>query len=106
VPRDLRLVRRVSGLAAAVSLAFVVGFALHFAVDWPGMLQLSATLRGLLVVPFVAAALSAALAYLVGQLWRRRTGSTAGRVWHTGIAVVLLAYLPFLYQLRLLGFHY
>jgi CubicO group peptidase (beta-lactamase class C family) len=106
VPRDLRLVRRVSGLAAAVSLAFVVGFALHFAVDWPGMLQLSATLRGLLVVPFVAAALSAALAYLVVRLWRRRTGSTAGRVWHTGIAVVLLAYLPFLYQLRLLGFHY
>jgi fructose-specific phosphotransferase system IIC component len=105
-PQELRRVRRLSGIAAGVALGFIVGFALHFVADWPAMLQISGALRALLVLPLIAAGLTVALASGVAQPWRRRAGSTAARLYHTGIALGLLAFLPFLYHLRLLGFHY
>jgi hypothetical protein len=50
--------------------------------------------------------LTAGLAFVVVRLWRDGEGSTAGRVYYSGIAIGLLAFLPFLYHLRLLGFHF
>jgi CubicO group peptidase (beta-lactamase class C family) len=102
----MRRVRRLSGLAAAVASAFVVGLVVHFATDMAGLLQVSATLRGLLWLPLLVAVLTAALAVLVGRLWWRRDGTLTVRLYHSVVLVALLGFLPLLHSLRLLGFHY
>ena len=106
VPADLRRARRLSGLAGGLLVAFAVGFLLHFALDMPGLLQVSPVLRALLLLLLVVALLIVALAVVVVRLWRIRAGSTVGRLYHSGVAIALLAALPFLWYLRLLGFHY
>jgi CubicO group peptidase (beta-lactamase class C family) len=103
---EVRRVRRLSGLAAAVASAFVVGLVVHVATDMAGLLQVSATLRGLLWLPLLAAALTAGLAVLVGRLWWRRDGALTARLYHSVVLVALLGFLPLLHSLRLLGFHY
>jgi CubicO group peptidase (beta-lactamase class C family) len=106
VPHDLRRARRLTGLAGGLLIAFAVGFLLHFALDMAGLLQVSVAFRTLLFLPIVSALLTVGLAVVVVRLWRGGVGSTAGRLYHSGIVVALLAALPFLWHLRLLGFHY
>jgi CubicO group peptidase (beta-lactamase class C family) len=103
---ELCRVRRLSGVAAAVASVFVVGLVVHFATDMAGLLQVSATLRGLLWLPLLAAALTVGLAALVARLWWRRDGSLTARLYHSVVLVALLGLLPLLHSLRLLGFHY
>jgi CubicO group peptidase (beta-lactamase class C family) len=106
VPADLRRARRLTGLAGGLLVAFAVGFLLHLALDMPGLLQVSPVLRALLLLLLVVALLIVALAVVVVRLLRIRAGSTVGRLYHSGVAIALLAALPFLWYLRLLGFHY
>jgi CubicO group peptidase (beta-lactamase class C family) len=103
---EVRRVRRLSGVAAAVASGFVVGLVVHVATDMAGLLQVSATLRGLLWLPLLAAVLTAALAVLVGRLWWCRDGTLTARLYHSVVLVALLGFLPLLHSLRLLGFHY
>ncbi len=106
VPADLRRVRRLTGLAGGLLIAFAVGLLAHFALDMAGLLQVSLALRTLLLLPLTVALLSIALAVLVVRLWRGGVGSTAGRLYHSGVVIALLTALPLLWHLRLLGFHY
>ena len=105
-PTDLRRARRLGGLAGGLLVAFVLGIAGHFVIDMGGLLRVSPFTRVLLWLPLVSVVLAAGLAVVVARLWRDGEGSTAGRIYHTGVALGLLAFLPFLYHLRLLGFHY
>jgi CubicO group peptidase (beta-lactamase class C family) len=105
-PADVRLARRLGGLAGGLLVAFLVGLVGHFILDMGGLLRVSLVTRGLLWLPLVSAVLIAGLAFVVVRLWRDGEGSTAGRVYYSGIAIGLLAFLPFLYHLRLLGFHF
>jgi hypothetical protein len=106
VPADLRRARRLTGLAGGLLSAFAVGLLAHFALDMAGLLQVSLTLRALLLLPLTGALLIIAFAVFVVRLWRSGPGSTAGRLYHSGVAIALLAALAFLWHLRLLGFHY
>jgi CubicO group peptidase (beta-lactamase class C family) len=106
IPAEVRRARRLTGLAGGLLIAFAVGLLAHFALDMAGLLQVSLALRALLLLPLASALLIIGLAVVVVGLWRNRTGSTAGRLYHSGIAIPLLAALPFLWYLRLLGFHY
>ena len=105
VPPDLRWARRLTGLAGGLMIASAVGILVHFALDMAGLLQVSLALRTLLVLLLAAALLTVTLTIVVVQLWRKGSGSTAGRVYHSGIAIALIAALPLLWHLRLLGFH-
>ncbi len=105
-PIDVRRARRLSGLAGGLLIAFLLGIFGHFILDMGGFVRVSPVVRALLWLPLISAVLTAALAVVVVRLWRSGEGSTAGRVYLSGIAVSLLAFLPFLYHLRLLGFHY
>jgi CubicO group peptidase (beta-lactamase class C family) len=105
-PPELRRVRRISGLAAGLGVAFVLGLVVHFATDMGGLLQISAALRGLLWLPLLTALLTAGLAALVGVLWWRRVGSLSARLYHSAVLVTLLAFLPVLHAFNLLGFHH
>jgi CubicO group peptidase (beta-lactamase class C family) len=102
----LRPVRRLSGLAAGVGAAFVLGLTAHFATDMAGMFQVGPALRGLLWLPLAAVGLTAGLAVLVVRMWRRRDGRLPARVYHSVVLVALLGFLPLLHSLRLLGFHH
>jgi CubicO group peptidase (beta-lactamase class C family) len=103
---EVRRVRRLSGFAATVATAFAVALVVHFATDMAGLLQVSATLRGLLWLPLLATVLTAGLAVLVGRLWWRRDGTLTARLYHSMVLAALLGFLPLLHSLRLLGFHY
>jgi CubicO group peptidase (beta-lactamase class C family) len=105
-PTTWRRLRRLSGLTAGLGVLFVVGLTGHFAIDMPGVLQAGPGLRLLLWLPLVVAAATAGLAVLLLGAWRRREGSLTGRLYHSGVLVALLAFLPLLFELRLLGFHY
>jgi CubicO group peptidase (beta-lactamase class C family) len=105
-PTTWRRLRRLSGLTAGLAVLFVVGLAAHFAIDMPGVLQAGPGLRLLLWLPLVVAAATAGLTVLLLGVWRRRDGSLAGRLYHSGVLAALLAFLPLLLELRLLGFHY
>jgi CubicO group peptidase (beta-lactamase class C family) len=105
-PTTWRRLRRLSGSTAGLGVLFVVGLAGHFAIDMPGVLQAGPGLRLLLWLPLVVAAATAGLTVLLLGAWRRREGSLAGRLYHSGVLVALLAFLPLLLELRLLGFHY
>jgi CubicO group peptidase (beta-lactamase class C family) len=105
-PADLRRARRLGGLAGGLLVAFVVGIVGHFVLDMGGLLRVSPFTRVLLWLPLVSVVLAASLAVVVARLWRDGEGSTAARIYHTGIVVGLLAFLPFLAHLRLLGFQY
>jgi CubicO group peptidase (beta-lactamase class C family) len=106
VPADLRRARRLTGLAGGLMIAFGFGLLAHFALDMAGLLQVSLALRALLLLPLAGAIAVVALDVVVVRLWRNGGVSLAGRLYHSGIAIVLLAALPFLWHLRLLGFHY
>jgi CubicO group peptidase (beta-lactamase class C family) len=103
---DLRRTRLLLGLAGIAGLAFLVGLALHFALDLVGAFNVSLVLRALLLLPLFGAALAVAAAVSVALLWFRREGSTAARLYHSGLVLGLLAMIPFLHYWRLLGFHY
>jgi CubicO group peptidase (beta-lactamase class C family) len=105
-PASLRRARLLTGLAGIAGLVFLVGFALHFALDFVGILSVSLGLRVLLVLPLLGAALAVAAAVFVVRLWLRHEGTTAARLYHSGVVLALLALIPFLYHWRLLGFHY
>jgi hypothetical protein len=62
--RELRRVRRLSGLTAALGITYVLGLVVHFATDMAGMLQVSATLRSLLGIPLLTIGLTGGLAVL------------------------------------------
>jgi CubicO group peptidase (beta-lactamase class C family) len=106
VPVELRRARRLTGLAGGLIIAFAVGLLGHFALDMTGLLQISLALRALLLLPIASALLLVGLTVVVVQLWRSDVGSTVGRLYHSGVAIALLAALPFLWHLRLLGLHY
>jgi CubicO group peptidase (beta-lactamase class C family) len=103
---DLRRVRLLTGLAGASGLAFLLGFAVHFAADQVGLFNVSPALRLLLLLPLLAAALAIAAAASVVLLWLRHDGAVAARLYHSGVVLALLALIPFLHYWRLLGFHY
>jgi CubicO group peptidase (beta-lactamase class C family) len=105
-PADVRQARRLGGLAGGLLVAFLVGLVGHFVLDMGGLLRVSPFTRVLLWLPLVSVVLTAGLAFVVIRLWRDGEGSTAGRVYYSGIAIGLLAFFPFLYHLRLLGFHF
>ncbi len=105
-PTDVRQARRLGGLAGGLLVAFLIGFVGHFVIDMGGLLRVSPFTRALLWLPLVSVVLTAGLAFVVIRLWRDGEGSTAGRVYYSGVALGLLAFAPFLYHLRLLGFHY
>jgi hypothetical protein len=105
-PTYLRRARRLAGLAGGLLVALLVGIFGHFMLDMGGLVRVSPVVRGLLWFPLVSVVLTAGLAVVVVRLWRAGEGSTVGRVYLTRIALVLLAFVPFLYHLRLLGFHY
>jgi hypothetical protein len=98
--------RRWLGLTIALLVAFVAGLFGHFILDMGGLVRVSPVVQGLLWLPLISVVLTAGLAVLVVRLWRAGEGSTVGRVYLSSVAVVLLAFFPFLYHLRLLGFHY
>jgi CubicO group peptidase (beta-lactamase class C family) len=102
---ELRHLRRLSGLTAVLSIVFVVGLVVHFATDMAGLLMVGPVLRGLLVLPLLAALATAVLAALLGRTWRRRQGQLTTRLYHSVVLVALLGFLPTLYSLNLLGFH-
>jgi hypothetical protein len=106
VPADLRRARRLAGLAGGLLVAFVVGLFGHFILDMGGLVRVSPVVQGLLWLPWSASCSRPAWRSVVVRLWRAGEGSTAGRVYLSSIAVGLLAFVPFLYHLRLLGFHY
>jgi CubicO group peptidase (beta-lactamase class C family) len=103
---ELRLARRLSGAAGVVGLAFLLGFALFFAAAPVSLLQVSLGFRALLLLPLVLAVLTLALVVVAARLWSGRGAPLGARLYHSGLAVALLALLPFLYYWRLLGFHY
>jgi len=105
VPSELRGVRRLSGVTAAVGVTFVLGLVAHLATDMAGLLQVSTTLRGLLWLPLLATGLTAGLAVLVARMWRRRLGRLSARLYHSVVLAALFGFLPLLASLRLLGFH-
>jgi CubicO group peptidase (beta-lactamase class C family) len=105
-PTDLRRARRLAGLAGGLLVAFFVGIFGHFILDMGGLVRVSPAVRTLLWLPIASVVLTAGLAFVVIRLWRTGDGSTAGRVYYSGVAFALLAFIPFLYHLRLLGFHY
>jgi hypothetical protein len=86
-------------------IAFGFGLLVHFAVDMAGLLQVGLALRALLL-PLPGALVIVALDIVVVRLWRNGGVSLAGRLYLFGIAIALLAAVPFLWHLRLLGFHY
>ena len=106
IPVDVRRARRLAGLAGGLLSAFFLGLLVHFALDMGGLLRVGGALRALLVLPLASAALTVALAFVVARLWRTGEVSTAGRAYLAGLTLALLAFIPFLYHLRLLGFHY
>lgn len=106
VPTDLRRARRLAGLAGGLLVAFLIGIFGHFILDMGGLVRVSLALRALLWLPLVSVVLTAGLTYVVIRLWRTGEGTTTGRVYYSGVALALLAFSPFLYHLRLLGFHY
>ncbi|TVR28233.1 MAG: class A beta-lactamase-related serine hydrolase, partial [Nitriliruptor sp.] len=105
-PTDLRRARALAGLAGGLLVAFLVGIFGHFILDMGGLVRVSPAVVALLWLPLVSVAVTAGLAFVAIRLWRTGQGSAAGRVYYSGIALALLAFLPFLYHLRLLGFHY
>jgi CubicO group peptidase (beta-lactamase class C family) len=105
-PTGVRRARRLGGLAGGLLIAFVLGLVGQFVLDMGGLLRVGLAVRALLWLPLASIALTAGLAFIVIRLWRNGEGSTAGRVYYSGIVLVLLASIPFLYHLRLLGFHY
>lgn len=105
-PADLRRARRLAGLAGILGLAFFVGFALFFAADSVRVLQVSTAFKALLWLPLASAVVTGALVAVVARLWSRREAGLAARLYHSGIALALVALVPFLYYWRLLGFHY
>jgi CubicO group peptidase (beta-lactamase class C family) len=105
-PVDVRRARRLAGLAGGLLIAFFLGLVAHFALDMGGLLAVGGAVRALLVLPLASAALTVALAFVVVRLWRTGEASTTGRAYLTGLTLALLAFIPFLYHLRLLGFHY
>lgn len=50
VPDDLRRVRRLTGLAGGLLVAFALGLLAHFALDMAGLLRVSLAVRGLLLL--------------------------------------------------------
>lgn len=106
VAARVRWARRLAGLAGGLLIAFYVGLLVHFTLDMGGLLNVGGTVRALLVLPLISAGLTVALAFVVARLWRTGEASTAGRIYVTGVAIALLAYMPLLYHLRLLGFHF
>jgi CubicO group peptidase (beta-lactamase class C family) len=105
-PTDLRRARRLAGLAGGLLIAFVIGIFGHFILDMGGLVRVSPLVQALLWLPLISVVLIAGLAFHVVRLWRTAHGSTTGRVYYSGVALALLAFVPFLYHLRLLGFHY
>ena len=105
-PDDVRLARRLSGLAGGLLVAFLLGIFGHFILDMGGLVRVSPVVQALLWLPLISVVLTVGLAVAVARLWRNDEGSTAGRMHLSGVAVVLLAAIPFLFHLRLLGFHY
>lgn len=105
-PTEVRRARRLAGLAGGLLVAFFLGIAGYFALDMAGLLAVGAGVQALLVLPLVSAVLTVALAFVVVRLWRTGSASTAGRVYLTGLSLTLLAFLPLLAHLRLLGFHH
>jgi CubicO group peptidase (beta-lactamase class C family) len=105
-PAGLRGVRALTGVAGILGLAFLLGFALHFAVDQVGLLSVSLAFRALLLLPLALAAAVAGAAVLLVRVWLRREGTAAARVYHSAVVVVLVALVPFLFHFRLLGYHY
>jgi CubicO group peptidase (beta-lactamase class C family) len=105
-PAGVRRARRLGGLTGGLLVAFLVGLVGHFVLDMGGLLRVSLFTRALLWLPLVSVVLAAGLAFVVIRLWRDGEGSTAGRVYYSGVALGLLAFIPFLYHLRLLGFHF
>jgi CubicO group peptidase (beta-lactamase class C family) len=105
-PADLRRARRLAGLAGGLLVAFLVGMLGHFVLDMGGFVRVSPVVRALLWLPLASVVATAGLTFVVIRLWRTGDGSTAGRVYLSGLALAFLASVPFLYHLRLLGFHY
>jgi len=105
-PTDVRRARRLAGLAGGLLVAFVVGLLGHFILDMGGFVRVSPVVQALLWLPLASVVLTVGLAVVVIRLWRTGDGSTAGRVYLSSITLALLAFVPFLYHLRLLGFHY
>ncbi len=105
-PTDLRRARWLAGLAGGLLVAFVIGLFGHFIIDMGGLVRVSPVVQALLWLPLVAVVLTVGLAVVVLRLWRSGDGSTTSRVYYSGVAFALLAFVPFLYHLRLLGFHY
>jgi CubicO group peptidase (beta-lactamase class C family) len=103
---DLRRARRLAGLTGGLIVAFLIGLLGHFILDMGGFVRVSPAVRLLLWLPIASAVTTAGLALVVIRLWRTGDGTTAGRVYYSSVALALLAFIPFLYHLRLLGFHY
>jgi hypothetical protein len=103
-PTDLRRARRLAGLAGGLLVAFLIGFFGHFILDMGGLKRVSHAVRTLLWLPMASLVLTAGLAFTVTRLWRTGQGATLGRVYYAGITLALLAFIPFLHHLRLLGF--
>jgi CubicO group peptidase (beta-lactamase class C family) len=106
IPADLRRARRLAGLAGGLLIAFFLGLVVHFALDMGGLLAVGAGTQALLLLPLASAGLAVALAVVVARVWRVGAVSSVGRAYLTGLTLALLAFIPSLYHLRLLGFHY
>jgi CubicO group peptidase (beta-lactamase class C family) len=106
VPTDLRRARRLAGIAGGLYIAFVVGMFGHFIIDMGGLVRVSPVVQALLWLPLISVLLTAGLVWFVIRLWRSGDGGTVPRVYLSSITVALVAFVPFLWHLRLLGFHY
>jgi CubicO group peptidase (beta-lactamase class C family) len=102
----VRRARRLSGLAGGLLIAFLVGLVGHLVLDMGGLVRVSLAVQALLWLPLVSVAATAGLTFVAVRLWRDGEGSIVSRVYYSGVALALLAFIPFLYHLRLLGFHY
>lgn len=105
LPPRARTAWMTAWLVSALGAAFLGGLVLILGLRSPERLAygVPGSLRGLLVLPLLGTVLTAALLVFLVTAWRERYWGTAGRLYFTLVALVALAFVPFLIHWRLLG---
>jgi CubicO group peptidase (beta-lactamase class C family) len=100
-----RITPRLAFLVSLLNVAFVAGLAgVMYASDLDH--GVPPALTAVLVVPFVAAGLTALLLACTVALWWNRSGSTMRRCYWSFLAAASVGFLVFLSHWNLLGFNY
>lgn len=102
----LRITRLITGWVSGLALLFLVGMPVVTALTFLDTYSVSPALKAVLLLPLISTALTIPLVVLVVRLWRSGEGSRAARVQPTLVALAAVAFAPFLYYWRLLGFHF